>query len=50
MESKHYELINRHFDEQLDSLARLIAFPSVSQGTPEPGMPLGKPVVNQRDA
>ena len=42
MESKHIELINQHFNEQLDSLARLIAFPSVSQGTPEEGMPLGK--------
>jgi len=37
-------LIDQHFEEQLDSLSKLIAFPSVSQGTPEEGMPLGRPI------
>lgn len=35
-------LIDQHFDEQLSALGTLIAFPSVSQGAPEEGMPLGR--------
>ena len=42
MEPKYYDLIDKNFDEQLDSLAGVIAFPSVSQGEPEEGMPLGR--------
>jgi succinyl-diaminopimelate desuccinylase len=42
MEPEYYDLIDKHFDEQLDSLARLISFPSISQGDPEPGMPFGR--------
>lgn len=38
----YYDQIDKHFEEQLDSLAKLISFPSVSQGEPEPGMPLGR--------
>lgn len=33
-------------DEQLDSLQKLISFPSVSQGKPEKGMPLGRDIHN----
>ena len=42
MQSKYYDFIDQHFEEQLDSLARLLSFPSVSQGDPEVGKPLGK--------
>ncbi|MCE5189151.1 MAG: Sapep family Mn(2+)-dependent dipeptidase [Eubacteriales bacterium] len=46
MEATFYDFIDRHFDEQLGALSRLIAFPSVSQGKPEPGMPLGRHIHN----
>ena len=39
-------LIDQHFDEQLTALGTLIAFPSVSQGEPEEGMPLGRHIHN----
>ena len=42
MERKYYDQIDKNFDEQLNSLAGLIAFPSVSQGEAEAGMPLGR--------
>jgi len=40
----YYDIIDKTFEEQLDALAGLIAIPSVSQGTPEPGAPLGRSV------
>ncbi len=46
MEPNYYDLIDKNFDEQLDSLGKLIAFPSVSQGEPEEGMPLGRHIHN----
>lgn len=46
MEPNYNEIIDRHFEEQLASLEKLIAFPSVSQGEPEPGMPLGRNIHN----
>ncbi len=39
---KYYDLIDQNFESQLKSLSGLISFPSVSQGEPEPGMPLGR--------
>jgi succinyl-diaminopimelate desuccinylase len=39
-------LIDQHFEEQLSSLGKLISFPSVSQGEPEEGMPLGRHIHN----
>ena len=39
-------LIDQHFDEQISSLGKLISFPSVSQGEPEEGMPLGRHIHN----
>lgn len=42
--TKYDDLIQQHYDEQLDALSKLIAFPSVSQGEPELGMPLGKQI------
>lgn len=40
----YYDVIDQTFDSQLDDLAGLIAIPSVSRGTPEPGAPLGRSV------
>ena len=40
----YYDLIDKTFDAQLEDLAGLIAIPSVSRGTPEPGAPLGRSV------
>ncbi len=42
MTPKYYDIIDQHFEEQLSSLEKLIAFPSVSKGEPEEGMPLGR--------
>jgi succinyl-diaminopimelate desuccinylase len=42
MNPKYFDIIDRKFEEQLTSLGELIAFPSVSQGEPEEGMPLGR--------
>ena len=36
--------IDRTFDGQIEDIKALIAIPSVSRGTPEPGMPLGRPI------
>ena len=36
--------IDSHMDEELENLKGLLRIPSVSRGTPEPGMPLGRPV------
>ncbi|NLI53691.1 MAG: M20 family metallopeptidase [Clostridiales bacterium] len=46
MEPKYYDIIDRQFEEQLTSLGKVIAFPSISQGDPEPGMPLGRNIHN----
>lgn len=46
IKQNYIDLIDKHFDEQLDSLAKLISFPSVSQGKPEDGMPLGRDLHN----
>jgi succinyl-diaminopimelate desuccinylase len=40
----YYDIIDKTFEEQLNALAGLIAIPSVSQGAPEPGAPLGRSV------
>ncbi len=40
------DIIDRTFADQIQSLAGLIAIPSVSRGKPEPGMPLGREVNN----
>ena len=42
MQSKMFDLIDQKFDEQLDALGTLLSFPSVSQGEPEEGKPLGR--------
>ena len=42
MQSKMFDLIDQNFDEQLDALGTLLSFPSVSQGEPEEGKPLGR--------
>lgn len=36
--------VDATFDRQIEHLKELIAIPSVSRGTPEPGMPLGRPI------
>ncbi len=46
MKQRYIDLIDKHFNRQLDSLAKLISFPSVSQGKPEEGMPLGRDIHN----
>lgn len=38
------ELTEQTFDAQVQSLCELVSIPSVSRGTPEPGMPFGKAV------
>ena len=40
------ETIDKHFANELDDIARLVAIPSVSRGVPEDGMPLGREVHN----
>ena len=42
MQSKMFDLIDQKIDEQLDALGTLLSFPSVSQGEPEEGKPLGR--------
>ncbi len=42
MNPNYFDIIDQNFETQLDSLGKLISFPSVSQGTPEEGMPLGR--------
>ncbi len=39
-----YDIIDKTFEDQLKTLEELIAIPSVSRGTPEPGAPLGRSV------
>lgn len=41
--------IDAHMDEQLEALKGLLRIPSVSRGTPEPGMPLGRHVYDALD-
>ena len=38
------KIIDDTFDQQVEDLKTLVSFPSVSRGTPEPGMPLGRHV------
>ena len=42
--TKLNEIIDAHFDEQVQSLQELLAIPSVSRGEPAPGKPLGAEV------